>query len=88
MSFISFVIPAQNEARFIQRDLRSIHTNLKGRQDYEIIVVDNASTDETSALAAAEGAQVISVPYKNTPAKVRNIGVAQSKGDVLVFFRW
>ena len=85
MSFISFVIPAQNEARFIQRDLRSIHTYLKGRQDYEIIVVDNASTDETAALAAAEGAQVISVPYKTTPAKVRNIGVAQSKGDVLVF---
>ena len=85
MSFISFVIPAQNEARFIQRDLRSIHTYLKGRQDYEIIVVDNASTDETAALASAEGAQVISVPYKTTPAKVRNIGVAQSKGDVLVF---
>jgi glycosyltransferase involved in cell wall biosynthesis len=85
MSFISFVIPAQNEARFIQRDLRSIHTYLKGRQDYEIIVVDNASTDETAALAEAEDAQVISVPYKTTPAKVRNIGVAQAKGDVLVF---
>ena len=70
MSFISFVIPAQNEARFIQRDLRSIHTYLKGRQDYEIIVVDNASTDETAALASEEGAQVISVPYKTTPAKV------------------
>ena len=85
MSFISFVIPAQNEARFIQRDVRSIHTYLKGRQDYEVIVVDNASTDNTAALAAAEGAQVISVPYKTTPAKVRNIGVAQAKGDVLVF---
>lgn len=85
MSFISFVIPAQNEARFIQRDLRSIHAFLNGRQDYEIIVVDNASTDETAALAAAEGAQVISVPYKTTPTKVRNIGVAQAKGDVLVF---
>ena len=85
MSFISFVIPAQNEARFIQRDLRSINTYLKGRQDYEIIVVDNASTDETAALAAAEGARVISVPYKTTPAKVRNIGVAQAKGDVLIF---
>ena len=85
MSFISFVIPAQNKARFIQRDLRSINTYLKGRQDYEIIVVDNASTDETAALAAAEGARVISVPYKTTPAKVRNIGVAQAKGDVLIF---
>jgi glycosyltransferase involved in cell wall biosynthesis len=31
MSFISFVIPAQNEARFIQRDLRSIHAFLNGR---------------------------------------------------------
>ena len=28
---------------------------------------------------------MISVPYKTTPAKVRNIGVAQAKGDVLVF---
>ena len=85
MPFISFVIPAQNEARFIQRDLRSIHTYLKDRLDYEIIVVNNASTDDTAALAVAEGAQVISVPYKTTPAKVRNIGVAQAKGGVLVF---
>ena len=28
---------------------------------------------------------MISVPYKTTPAKVRNIRVAQAKGDVLVF---
>ena len=36
-------------------------------------------------MASAERTQVISVPYKTTPAKVRNIGVAQAKGDVLVF---
>lgn len=82
---ISVVVPAQNEGRYIERCLRSVHENLRDRWDYEIILVDNASSDNTAELAAANGVQVLSIPNKSTPSAVRNLGVRAAAGDVLLF---
>ena len=61
---ISVIIPAQNEARYIERCINSVHENLNGFHDYEIILVDNASTDETAAIAQKMGVKILSLPSK------------------------
>jgi len=81
---ISFVIPAYNEEKFIARTLRSIHEGVDGRWSYEIVVVDNGSSDRTVEVARAHHANVIGVKG-DTIAHLRNEGAAKSSGQVLVF---
>lgn len=57
---ISFVVPAFNEEKLIEATIQSIRAEC-GREgiDYEIIVVDNGSTDWTARLARNAGARVV-----------------------------
>jgi GT2 family glycosyltransferase len=50
----------------------------------EIIVVDSSSTDNTSKLAKIYPMRYVSIPEKNRQ-RARNIGLSQSKGDVVAF---
>ncbi len=82
---ISLVVPAYNEAAFIEETLRSAQ---RAARQYggpvEIVVVDNNSTDATAEIAAAQGATVVFEP-KNQIARARNAGAAVAKGEYLVF---
>ncbi len=81
---ISFIIPAYNEAENIGSVIASIHQFVPDCYQYEIIVVDHGSTDETVALAEAAGAQAL-LHAGGTIAGLRNHGVVHSSGVVLVF---
>ncbi|MBH0178316.1 MAG: glycosyltransferase, partial [Nitrospira sp.] len=63
---LSIIIPAFNEARLIERCLRSVTDALAGHAapgiTWEIIVADNNSTDNTACLARQAGAQVVFEP--------------------------
>ena len=80
---ISVIIPAYNAARTIGRCLAS----LEGQAGLaEVIVVDDASEDQTGALAArAPGMTVVRHALNRGPAAARNLGVAHASGDLLVF---
>ena len=55
----SVVVPAYNEAAYLGRALDSLqHQDYDGT--YEIIVVDNNSTDSTADIAARYGVRVVS----------------------------
>lgn len=82
---ISFVVPAYNEERLLGRTLAAIHG--AGRElarTYEVVVVDDASTDQTVAIADAAGARVVRGAWRQI-ARVRNAGARASAGDVLIF---
>ena len=82
---ISFIVPAHNEERLLGRTLVAIHDAAAGiGQPYEVIVVDDASEDLTSAVAAQHGARIERVEYRQI-SRTRNAGARIASGDPLIF---
>lgn len=82
---LSFIIPAHNEEAWIARSISAIRNSMaSANEPYEVIVVDDASTDATASIAQQHGAQVIHVTHRMISA-TRNSGVRQSHGDILFF---
>ncbi len=53
---------------------------------HEVVVVDNASNDETGALAAAQGARVVRLDdRRGGPGQARNAGVAAAQAPLIAF---
>jgi len=78
---VSVVIPAYNEAGAIGDTVRRV---LELYPDFEVIVVDDGSTDGTGDIAKEAGAQVLNHPYnKGNGASVRS-GMQAASGDVIV----
>jgi glycosyltransferase involved in cell wall biosynthesis len=82
---LSVVIPAFNEERFIADTVNSITSRVPPRYGCEVIVVDHGSTDRTVDLARSAGATVIDGSGVKTIAALRNLGVGQATGRILVF---
>lgn len=76
----SVVIPAYNEEAYIERTLNSLkHQTLK---PYEIIVVDNNSTDKTAKIAELMDARVLFEKEKGI-GPTRDKGFREAKGDII-----
>lgn len=83
---ISFIIPAFNEERLIGRCLESVIAQDE-LHDFEVIVVDNGSTDATrSVVEAYPSVRIAYYTDKRGPAAARNEGARNASGELLVFF--
>jgi GT2 family glycosyltransferase len=80
---VSVVIPAYNRARTIGLCLSSIAAQTY--RPHEVIVVDDASTDDTAAIAQAYGCTVVRRTVNGGVSAARNAGVAASTGEILFF---
>lgn len=80
---VSFVIPARNEAAYLQETLASVQA-LDTTYEYELIVADGASTDGTAAIGHEYGATVIEGPEDGIAAG-RNRGAECASGEWLAF---
>ena len=80
---LSFVVPAYNEEFELPRTLQAIRA-ATGGQEFEIIVVDDGSTDGTAAIARDHGANVASINRRQIAA-ARNAGGRAATGDILFF---
>jgi glycosyltransferase involved in cell wall biosynthesis len=79
---VSIIIPAFNEADIIAdivRRARSLHP------DFDVIVVNDGSTDDTAAEAQKAGAEVYSHPYNIGNGAAIKSGIRVATGDILVF---
>ncbi len=81
---ISVVVPAYNAAKTICNCVRALTRQSVPRGTYEVIVVDDGSTDETASMAEAAGARVVRQSNQG-PAAARNRGVAAACGDLILF---
>jgi glycosyltransferase involved in cell wall biosynthesis len=82
---VSFIIPAHNEEQLLGRTLSAIAAVVRSlKEPVEVIVVDDASTDGTVAIASAHRARVISVQCRHISA-ARNAGARVANGEMLVF---
>jgi len=78
---LSIVIPTKNEELFLSKLLASIRA--QSFDDYEIIVADAHSTDQTPAIAVSFGARVVE---GGLPGPGRNRGAEVAQGEYLMFF--
>lgn len=81
---ISVVIPVRNGAASLPPLLASLRRQSLAPARFEVVVVDNASTDATRAVARAAGATVVEEPVPNR-SRARNRGIAAARADLLAF---
>lgn len=81
---ISVVIPVHNGGKTFQRCLDALSKTIY--DNWECIVVDDYSTDNTVCIAQKYGVRVFSSPENRVgPAEARNIGAQVARGDILLF---
>ena len=84
----SFIVPAHNEEAWVGRCVSAIHSGLESlAEPYEIIVVDDASSDATASIARQQGAQVIRVEHRQIAA-TRNAGARQARAYSFLSLAW
>jgi glycosyltransferase involved in cell wall biosynthesis len=82
---ISFILPAYNEEQLLGRTLTALTAAARPLgQPFEIVVVDDASTDRTAAVARELGARVVPVAHRQIAA-TRNAGARAANGETFVF---
>lgn len=82
---LSFIVPAYNEELELPSTLSAIRAAADANSEpYEIIVVDDGSTDTTATVAASGGARVVTI-HRRQIAAARNAGAREARGDILFF---
>jgi len=84
---ISIVLPAYNEGKVVGKVIEDIQKTLNDsryRDLYEILVVDDCSSDDTVEAASAKGVEVIKRKINGGSGASRKTGILASGGDIVV----
>lgn len=80
---ISVIVPAYNAAATLDECLRRLTGNIA--PPFEVIVVDDCSTDDTAAIATAHGVRLVQLPTQSGAAVARNVGASHALAETLFF---
>jgi glycosyltransferase involved in cell wall biosynthesis len=83
LHFVSVLIPVYNGEKFLVRCLGALKKSIYKR--FEIIVIDDQSTDASREISLANGAKVVTMEKRGGPAAARNLGSTMARGDILFF---
>jgi len=81
---VTIIMPVYNNTRDLPECLSAVQAAAKKR-DCEIVVVDDASTDDTPRVAASMGVRVLRLEKNSGPGAARNFGARHASGDILFF---
>lgn len=85
MTKVSVIVPTYNSAEYIKETLLSILN--EGYENIEIVVVDDASTDNTAEVVGSLGSGKIRYfrlsEHHGGPSRARNVGVSASRGEYI-----
>ena len=79
---ISVVVPAYNEEKYIAACLQSLENQTFPKNSYEVIVVDNNSTDKTRKIAEEFGARIVGCQVQGVAA-ARAVGSEAAYGEII-----
>ena len=87
---VSFIIPSYNSAHTVKRCLDSIYALLLKQEEFEVIFIDDCSTDNTCEIVAEYQSEhpnitLLRQPKNNRQGAARNRGVAAAKGEYICF---
>lgn len=81
---ISIIVPVYNGEKTIEKCIHSLQDQSYPTVQYEIIVVDDGSTDNTPTILKKSGVQIVTQKNQG-PATARNAGAKVAKGEILIF---
>jgi len=86
---LTVVVPTYNRTDLLARCLRGLLDQSAAPGDYEIVVVDDGSTEDTATVVRAVGAPEDRLRFlrqeNKGPAAARNLGVQNARGDIVLF---
>jgi len=86
---LTVVVPTHNRSGLLSRALCGLLNQTAAPETYEIVVVDDGSTDDTGQMVAALGAPEARLRYlrqeSKGPAAARNLGVREARGRIVLF---
>jgi glycosyltransferase involved in cell wall biosynthesis len=82
---ISVIIPTYNAGRTVNRCLQALANQTAAPGSYEIVVVDDGSTDDTCAVVQTQSQVRLYTQNHAGPAAARNLGVAQARAPIVLF---
>ena len=88
--FVSIVIPCYNEEAILEKNINSIISYLKEKEEkynWEIVIINDGSKDQTGAIAnslAMDNVRVIHHPMNLNLGNALKTGFKNSKGDIIV----
>lgn len=82
---ISVVIPAFNEEQLIGKCIEAVKNQTFPKEEYEILVIDNNSTDKTAEIAKKLGAIVIPYSQKQGYSATKQFGTHKAKGEIIAY---
>lgn len=83
--FISIVIPVKNEGKFVRECLNAVTKMNYPREKYEIIVVDNDSSDNSREYINEYERIILLEKKEGSIGAIRNFGAKHASGDIIAF---
>ena len=80
---LSIIIPAYNAESDLQACLQSLKNNIP--VPFEILVINDASSDNTAQIAQSFETRLFSLPKRSGPASARNLGSHEARGQWIFF---
>lgn len=81
----SIIICGYNEAQYLDACFESCLNQQYSKEEYEIIFIDNASSDDTASIVSKYPEIRTAVELRRGPSEARNKGISMARGDIFLF---